>query len=190
MNVNISGYNLDEELLLLACQHKNEVALETLYHRFGNRIFKVAMSAIRNKQEAEEVVQDVFLAIWNGRARFDGKSQAYTWLYRVCLNKAIERVRKRENKSRLFFWAKDLAEQKSDPIDFNTPLIELEEQEKKELAEALINQLPEKQKLAFSLFYLSELSYEEVAQTMDTTISAVESLLFRARKNLDQLLNS
>ncbi|MCE2894397.1 MAG: sigma-70 family RNA polymerase sigma factor [Flammeovirgaceae bacterium] len=190
MNVITSGYNVDEELLFLACQHKNEVALETLYHRFGNRIFKVAMSAVRNKQEAEEVVQDVFLSIWNGSARFDGKSKAYTWLYRVCLNKAIERVRKRESKSRWLFWAKDAAEQKADPIDFNTPLVELEEQEKRELAEALINQLPQKQKLAFSLFYLSELSYQEVAQTMDTTISAVESLLFRARKNLEQLLNS
>jgi RNA polymerase sigma factor (sigma-70 family) len=178
MNVITSGYNVDEELLFLACQHKNEVALETLYHRFGNRIFKVAMSAVRNKQEAEEVVQDVFLSIWNGSARFDGKSKAYTWLYRVCLNKAIERVRKRESKSRWLFWAKDAAEQKADPIDFNTPLVELEEQ------------LPQKQKLAFSLFYLSELSYQEVAQTMDTTISAVESLLFRARKNLEQLLNS
>jgi RNA polymerase sigma factor (sigma-70 family) len=190
MNVIPSGDISDEGLLRLACERKHEVVLEKLYHRFGNRIFKVAMDVVRNREEAEEAVQDVFIAIWKGSAHFDGKSKAYTWLYRVAVNKALERARKKNSKSSRFFWAKEYNEMERVPPDYHTPQVGMEEQEKREQANTLINRLPEKQKVAFSLFYLSELSYEEVAKAMDTTVSSVESLLFRARRNLEKFIQT
>ncbi|MFM8912969.1 MAG: RNA polymerase sigma factor [Flammeovirgaceae bacterium] len=186
MNQEPSGTLTDDALLRVACEQPDERLLEQVYTRFGNRMLKVAMSVAQNREDAEEAVQDAFLAIWRGSARFDGRSKAYTWLYRVTINKTLERARKRKSRSSWLFWAKGEPEQQ--PVDHNTPFTGIEEREQRAEANALLNRLPEKQRVAFNLFYFSELPYQDVAHTMNTTISSVESLLFRARKNLEKFI--
>jgi RNA polymerase sigma-70 factor (ECF subfamily) len=124
---------------------------------------------------------------------FKGESKFSTWLYRITLSKALDHEKKKKRKKR-FAYVQALFgggnEEQLHPADFEHPGIALE---KKESAAALfkaLQQLPENQRIAFTLHKLEGQPYQEIAEIMNTTLYAVESLMGRAKGNLKKLLNT
>lgn len=142
-------------------------------------MYNTALSYVLNEKDAEEVTQDVFVKIYQHAAKFRGQAAVGTWIYRITVNAALNQIKKKKRFTFLKF-----GQTVPDLPVFNHPGVQLEKSEDAQLLFKAIEQLPETQKTAFILSFVEELPRQEVADIMETSLKAVESLLQRAKKNL------
>ena len=146
---------------------------------------------IQSTEEAKDLTQEVFVEVFLNIENFKAQSKLSTWIYRIAINKALNHQRFKKAKKRLgevlsIFNLLPV----DDAPDFVHPGILLENKELSASLYQAINQLPDKQKTAFVLRQLEDLSYNEIAEVMQITIPSVESLLFRAKQNLQKILKN
>jgi RNA polymerase sigma factor (sigma-70 family) len=163
------------------------------FYTHKDRVFNTALSLLQNWEEAEELTQDVFVAAYEAIGSFRGQSSMYTWLYRITVNKALDRIKARKTQKRFGFTLSlrqqtEQEERTLDVPDFVHPGILLERQESSKALFKAIAKLPENQQSAFVLAKIEQLSYAEIAQILELSIPAVESLLVRAKQKLRELL--
>lgn len=158
-------------------------AFAQLYDLFADKVYNTAISYAQNEQDAEEITQDVFLKIHKNAAKFKGNAAPSTWIYRITVNTALTLLKK---KKRFSFIA--LGIKKLDVPNFEHPGILLENKEHAAFLFQAIDKLPDAQKTAFILSFVEELPRKQVANIMETSLKAVESLLQRAKKNLRKIL--
>lgn len=168
-------------------------SLESLFSVYKDRVFNTAVSYLQNIQDAEELTQDVFIEIFNSAGKFKGDSALSTWIYRITVNKALDRLKFNKRRKRFAvitsIFKPDSAELAIDTPDFIHPGTEIELKESSKLLFKALDRLPENQKTAFILSKLESLSQKEISAIMKISVSSVESLLFRARQNLKSMLN-
>jgi RNA polymerase sigma-70 factor (ECF subfamily) len=173
-------YDEDSELLdKLALG--DEVAFRMLVERHIDRAYAIALRIVGNAADAEDVVQDTMLKIWSHRGRWQhGRAKFSTWLYRVISNRCIDLRRKPRNEN---------VETVPEVADGQPGAVEIiERNELNDILELAMQRLPEQQRIAVIFSYHENMSNGEIAQVMDTTVAAVESLLKRGRQQLRQLL--
>lgn len=169
----------------------NEKAFRDFIKEHQPRVYNTALNILQNTEDAEEITQDVFVEAYNKAHTFKGQSQVSTWLYRITTNKCIDLIRSKKRKKRFAFLTQlfhESGEPISDAGDFVHPGVVAENKEKAAVLYKAINQLPETQKVAFLLSETDGLSYGEISEILGTSVSSIESLLFRARKNLRKIL--
>ena len=178
--------DVDSELVV-QLQGGSEVAFRTLVERYQSRIYRTIFSLLRNPEEAEDVAQEVFVEVYQTIDRFRGEASLSTWLYRLATSRALKN-RRRANAKKRFAYLTSLLGFDNDvlhePPDHAHPLALLEGQQQFQLLLAHLARLPDQQQVAFTLRHEQELSYEQIAAVLGTTVAAVESLLFRARQTL------
>lgn len=187
---NLNHRTTEIELIALL-QQGNEEAFKHVFESHKDRIYNTILYMIQSVEEAEDLTQEVFVDVFLSIENFKAQSKLSTWIYRIAINKALNHRRFKKAKKRLgavlsIFNLSPV----DDAPDFIHPGILLEN---KELSASLyqgIDQLPEKQKTAFVLRQLEDLSYSEIAEVMQTTTPSVESLLFRAKQNLQKILKN
>lgn len=166
----------------------NEDALKKLYDNYSTRVFNTLISYTKNPQDAEELLQDAFVTIFNTADKFRYDSSVSTWIYRITINKALDFIRKKNSQKRKGFFTslyhRETGEITVQPVDFVHPGVTLERAESARLLFRVIDDLNENQKTAFILTQIEGLSQAEVAEIMNTTRKSVESLLGRAKVNL------
>ena len=181
-----SAIDVDSELVV-QLQGGSEVAFRTLVERYQSRIYRTIFSLLRNPEEAEDVAQEVFVEVYQTIGRFRGEAALSTWLYRLATSRALKN-RRRANAKKRFAYLTSLLGFDNDvlhePPDHAHPLALLEGQQQLQLLLAHLARLPDQQQVAFTLRHEQELSYEQIAAVLGTTVAAVESLLFRARQTL------
>jgi RNA polymerase sigma-70 factor (ECF subfamily) len=173
-------YDEDSELLdKLAAG--DEAAFRMLVERHIDRAYAIALRIVGNAADAEDVVQDTMLKIWSHRGRWQhGRAKFSTWLYRVISNRCIDLRRKPRNEN---------VETVPEVADGQPGAVEIiERNELNGMLELAMQRLPEQQRIAVIFSYHENMSNGEIAQVMDTTVAAVESLLKRGRQQLRQLL--
>ena len=114
-----------------------------------------------------------------------------TWMYKIAISKCLDFERKKKRKKRFGFVKSIFGENNElvvDTPDFEHPGIQLDQKENAKVLFKTLEQLPENQRIAFVLNKLDGLSYKEVADIMETTVSTIESLLHRAKKNLKKYI--
>jgi len=168
-------------------------AYNDLLDEYGKKVYNTCLSFVPNTEDAEDIAQEVFIEIYNSIKKFRGDSSLSTWIYRISVNKSLEFIRKKNTKKRFGFiqsiTGNTLPVVKSSYFtEFNHPGVILEQKEQKEMLFIAINQLPESQKIIFTLHMIDDLSYKEISAITEKSISSIESLLFRARKNLKNIL--
>ena len=154
-------------------------------------VFNTALGIVQNAEDAEDVAQEVFIQVYESIHSFKGEAKFSTWLYRITITKSMDHLRKKKRKKRFAFIQSLFGmnnEVLHDPPDFNHPGITLDNKEKAAILFKAIDRLPETQKIAFTLHKIEGLSYQEVSQIMNSTLSSVESLLHRAKNNLKKHL--
>ncbi len=164
-----------------------------VFQAHKNRVFNTALGLVQNRQDAEDVTQEVFVTLYQTLSTFKGQSQLSTWIYRITVNKSLDFLKARQTKKRSgfivsLFGSKSDDDRPIDIPDFVHPGVQMERQEAATALFRAINQLPEQQKVAFTLSKVEGLSYQEIADVLETSIPSVESLLFRAKQNLQKLL--
>jgi len=185
-----SGSAADAELVA-QLQQGSEVAFRTLVARYQSRVYSTAFSLLRSAEEAEDVAQEVFVEVYQTVDWFRGEAALSTWLYRLTTSRALQHRRRLKAKKRFAYFTSLLGFDNQvlhEPPDHAHPLALLEGEQQLRLLLNYIDRLPGQQQVAFTLRHEQELSYEEIAAVLDTTVSAVESLLFRARQTLRQHL--
>jgi RNA polymerase sigma-70 factor (ECF subfamily) len=173
-------YDEDSELLdKLAAG--DEAAFRMLVERHIDRAYAIALRIVGNAADAEDVVQDTMLKIWSHRGRWQhGRAKFSTWLYRVISNRCIDLRRKPRNEN---------VETVPEIADGQPGAVEIiERNELNGMLELAMQRLPEQQRIAVIFSYHESMSNGEIAEVMDTTVAAVESLLKRGRQQLRQLL--
>lgn len=156
-------------------------AFATLVQTHTQRFYAAAYRVVLNKEDAEDVVQEAFLKLWDGRAKWKaGKGAKFTtWFYRVVYNQALDHIaKKRANRQQELPEYLQSDDPAADDILWNV-------EQGDAMAEALA-ELPERQRTAMVLFYTEELSQKEVADIMGITPKAVESLTGRAKVTLKE----
>ncbi|WP_020566658.1 RNA polymerase sigma factor [Neolewinella persica] len=166
--------------LLQDIANGNALALRTLYGRISGRVYNTALSYVQNEADAEEITQDVFTKIWRSAGSFKAESQVTTWVYRITVNTSLTALKKRERRG--LFSA--LSAQEKEVPDFHHPNAVMEDRETSRALFSAIYRLPDRQKTAFVLSYVEELPRQQVAEVMNLSLKAIESLLMRAKKGL------
>lgn len=186
----------DSTALLKQVQAGNQLAARQLVDRYQVKVYNICISLLHNIPDAEDVTQEVFLEVLKHTADFRGDSHIGTWIYRIAVNRSLNFIR--SNKKRK--WWKQI----DDFLDFagseNTELPtmqqpepfvlqqQMEQNEQKLILQKAIDALPENQRTAFTLNKIEDFSYKDVADIMKLSHSAVESLIHRARLNLQKSL--
>ena len=160
-------------------------AFRKLYNTLSLRVYNTALSYTQNKENAEEITQDVFASIYKNASKFKGNSSVNTWVYRITVNTSLNHIKSKKKFSFLSY-----GESITNKSNFEHPGVLLENKEDSKALFQVIKSLPEKQKTAFILSYIEELPRQEVANVMDTSLKAVESLLQRAKSNLRKRLEN
>ncbi|MGI4883436.1 MAG: RNA polymerase sigma factor [Janthinobacterium lividum] len=169
----------------------SEAAFRTLVERYQDRVYRTVLALVRSPEEAEDVAQEVFVEVYQTIGRFRGEAALSTWLYRLATSGALKNRRQARAKKRLAYVTSLLGFDNAvlhHPPDHAHPLALLEGQQQLQLLLGHVARLPGAQQVAFTLRHEQELSYEEIAAVLNTSVAAVESLLFRARQTLRQQL--
>jgi RNA polymerase sigma factor, sigma-70 family len=182
---------LNELELIQKLREGDELAFKSLVATYQDMVYNTALGIVQNAEDAEDVAQEVFIQVYRSIDQFKGDARLSTWIYRITTTKALDHIRSRKRKKRFAFITSLFGpndELVHEPIDFQHPGVALDRKEQAALLFRMINQLPDNQKVAFTLHKTEGLSYQEIAEVMELSVSAVESLLFRARQNLRKLL--
>jgi RNA polymerase sigma-70 factor (ECF subfamily) len=181
-----------ERALVLQAQGGSVSAFEQLVQRYDRRVFRVAQNITCHREDAEDVVQNVFVKAFRGLPLFRGDSRFYTWLARITINEALITIRRRRvNEVSI-----------DEPIRVDDALVPREiqdwrpnpelrysQQELRSILIAAINNLDSGSRSVFQLRDIDGLSTEETAQVLGVTSSAVKSRLLRARMRLRNSLD-
>ena len=182
--------DLDADLVA-QLQLGSEVAFRTLVERYQDRIYRTVLSLLRSPEEAEDVAQEVFVEVYQTIGQFRGDAALSTWLYRLATSRALKNRQKARAKKRFAYFTSLLGFDNDvlhEVPDHAHPLALLEGQQQLRFLLDRIARLPNQQQVAFTLRHEQELSYEEIADILNTTVPAVESVLFRARQTLRKYL--
>jgi len=174
--------------LLREVAQGSEPALGDLYQLFKDRVYNTAISYLQNTADAAEVTQDVFVKIFQSASRFEGKSSVSTWIYRITVNHSLDLLNHKQRQKRFGFVVRLFQHETGAPSielpHFDHPGVILENKENARILFQAIDALPTQQKTAFILSFVEELPRKEVADVMELSLKAVESLLQRAKANL------
>ena len=184
---------INQEEFIENLRSGNQAAFSLLIDDYQQKVFHTCISFVPNKEDAEDIAQEVFLEVYKSIGKFKGNSKLSTWIYKICTNKCLEFIRKKNAKKRLVFIQRILGNEI--PLDktnffteFNHPGILLEHKEQSETIYLALNTLPESQKTVFTLAKLDGKTYQEIAEITGKSMSSVESIMFRAKKNLQKKL--
>jgi RNA polymerase sigma-70 factor (ECF subfamily) len=181
-----------DKILIDAMQAGNQKAFQEFVETYQNMVTNTCYGLLQNVADAEDVTQEVFIEVYRSISKFRGDSKLSTWLYRIATTRSIDVLRKRKRRSMVqsiqtFFGGEASAMQVPDNRS-QTPQEALENDERAAVLAAAVAKLPEPQQIAFTLSKYEDLSYQQIAEVMDKSISSVESLLFRAKQNLRKYL--
>jgi RNA polymerase sigma-70 factor, ECF subfamily len=168
-------------MLIKELKNGSSEMLRALVDRHSKAVISTCYSFVQNKDDAEDIAQEVFIEVFRSINQFRNESDMGTWLYRICVNKSLDHLRKQKRKKRIADLKRSFLF-KGEPA--NSPHHQLEEQERKELLRGQIALLPENQRIALILSQYNRLTNKKIAEVMETTESGVESLVTRARANL------
>lgn len=169
--------------LMHAAASGDSTAYSEILNRYLKAMLALAQRFLGNAADADEITQEAFLRLWIQAPRWnaDGGASLRTWLSRVVMNLCIDRFRMK--KPVPLDDAGELADTRAGSFE------SIQAADRHRLVQNVMQSLPDRQRIAVSLAYLSEMSVNDVAETMDLTAGAVESLLVRARRSLRKRLN-
>lgn len=162
-----------------------EEEFKQLYDQHARMVYNLCLNHLRNRDEAAEATQDVFIKVHDKMAGFKGDSELRTWIYRITINTCLDRIKAAKRKKRSFFGIPLSSEERMLEVAvFDHPGVRLEEREAMERLFADIDTLPENQRTALLLKGTEGLSMDRIGEVMGLSAKAVESLLSRARAGL------
>jgi RNA polymerase sigma-70 factor (ECF subfamily) len=181
----------EEVIIQLLCQG-DEKTFKLIYDLNQKTVMNICYRFVGSREAAEDLTQEVFLEVFRSIKQFRKDSKLSTWIYRIATTKSIDYIRSQKSKKRFAFLTsisddKKIKENLPDTDGSNSEKKVIDE-ETKQILYRVIYTLPENQRSALVLSKYNELSYKEIADILNTSLPAVESLIHRAKKNLEKKL--
>lgn len=173
--------------LMLKVRDDNEEAFRALVEATEDRVFGVIVRMLGGREGAEDLAQRVYLRIWQARGRYEPSAKFSTWLFSIVRNLVLNERRGRARRGAVFY-NPGPDEDVREPTAADSPASMAAAAELSAAIEQALASLPEEQRTAVVLRRYEEMPYEDIATVLGTTVSAVKSLLFRARETLRQRL--
>ncbi len=174
----------------------NATAFEELMGRYQNRVVSLMTHLVGHRDMAEDLAQEVFMRVYRARGRYVPGAKFSTWLYTIAHNVASNALRGLSRRREVNLVSRESGEFKGNPMDAAAlaasglmPTRQLDKAELQDVVKIAIAALNERQRMAVLLNKFEHLSYEEIAEVMQLSPSAVKSLLTRARSNLRDVLD-
>lgn len=164
----------------------DRTAFKELFDEYNAEIVNLCYAMIRNKPDAEDIAQEVFVEVFCSIRSYKGKSKLSTWIYRIAVNKSLNFIKKQ--KVRSLFIRKEKKIQ-TDITNIGTDW-QLRESQYKTHFDKAISQLPEKQRTAFVLYMYEDLPQKEIATIMNCSLPTVEVSIHRARKFIENYIKT
>ena len=174
----------DDAQLIAAARAGERPAFGALVERYQDRLFHSLLHALGSREDALDACQEAFVQAYVKLERFQEKSQFYTWLYRIAVNRASSMHRRRRPKPTVDVRNDDGAKHALEPVDETRPSRRLEQSEDVQSVRDALATLSDDHRQIIVLREMDELSYEQIAEILDTPIGTVRSRLARARLQL------
>lgn len=182
---------MDDSQILQGIQNGDETAFRELVENYQDMVINVCNRFVHSREDAMDISQEVFIKAYRSVDQFRGQARLSTWLYRIAVNKSLNFLRDKKRKN--IFNSLDLLfdRQKDNPADQmkdnDADVTEkMEKNEKMDILYQALDSLPKKQRVAVTLNKLEELSYKEVAEIMDVSVSETGVLINRGKKALQK----
>lgn len=184
---------MSEAEIIQQLQQGSEQAFRQLVGKYQQLVVNTCFGMVHSSEDAEDIAQEVFIEVFRSIQNFRSDSKLSTWLYRIAVNRSLNFIR--DNKKNKWFQLFEdsvknkisLQERLPNSVS-DQPEHAMENNQRATMLHEAIDSLPENQKVAFTLSKYEELSYQEISAVMDQSVSAVESLIHRAKKNLQKKL--
>lgn len=160
----------------------------SLVDRYKDRAFTLAVRMLRNREEAEEAAQDAFIRAYNALNSFEGKSRFSTWFYRILYNVCLTRISRRKDFSLSIDFNDNIEYAEAEAMLDYTGNNNYEMSDTIDFIKKTMDALPAKYQTILTLFYIQELSHDEIAEVTQLPIGTIKTHLFRARHLLQQRL--
>ncbi|NLB26434.1 MAG: RNA polymerase sigma factor [Bacteroidales bacterium] len=173
----------DENNLADSLKEDKEYAFKQLVILYQKRLYYHIRKIVISHDDADDVLQNTFLKVWNNIDNFRQESSLYTWLYRIATNEAITFLNSKRKKS--YIPLQDAADSlmsnlKTDPY-FDGDEIQMK------LQQAIL-MLPDKQRIVFNMKYFDEIKYEDMAKILNTSVGALKASFHHAVKKIENYL--
>ncbi|MCX2482625.1 RNA polymerase sigma factor [Pedobacter sp. MR2016-24] len=171
----------DEEILaLFAVERTRNEAFNLLISKYQEKIYWHVRRLVIDHDDADDLVQEVFIKVWKNLEKFRSDSKLYTWIYRIATNESITFLNKKKQQNNTPFdeVSEELAESLVASSYFNGDKIQMK------LQQALLT-LPEKQRLIFNMKYFDDLKYDEISEILGTSVGALKASFHIAVKKIE-----
>ncbi|HBH13711.1 MAG TPA: RNA polymerase subunit sigma [Clostridiales bacterium] len=175
----------DKRLLNLLAQEKTKnYGFELLVKTYQERIYSIVRRMVISHEDSNDIVQDIFIKVWQNLNSFRQESSLYTWIYRIAVNESLRYLKNKKIKifSSEAEVQKHLEQLIDNPLHFNGDQLEAK------LQKAILK-LPPKQRLVFNMKYYEDLTYEQMSEILGTSIGALKASYHLAIKKLEQHLD-
>jgi len=187
----LSRCGMTDAELMKAVAQKDRDAFREIMQRYQTRVYRLAYRFTGSRDSAAELVQDIFFKLYLAAPRYKPEARFFTWLYRIAANHCLNY--KRELKTSPLQQKIETPEPyrglAADHESPGTQLDLLEGQERARAVRQALDRLPERQRMALMLLRFEDCSYREIAQTLECSVAAVESLIHRAMEALKNHLS-
>ena len=175
--------HLSDEALVLLAARSQQAALAELYDRYGRPAYGLALRILRDEALAQDAVQEAFLGVWRGAARFlPERGKASTWILTLVHRRAVDLVRREERRRA------DTLEQAPEPIGGGDVDEEAWLRLQRERVQAALRQLPDQQREALELAYYGGFTQSELAERLGQPLGTIKSRMFMGLARLRELL--
>lgn len=180
----MAGVNEDDFLKRLS--EGDNLAFKELFEVYKDKVLQICYRFILNQEDAEEVMQDVFLEVHRSVSSFRGESSFSTWLFRIATTKSLDEIKRQNRKKRIQLIKKSLGLDSlfNTASENPTPDTLIETKENIRIIKKALDSLPEQQRIAITLSKIEGASNSMVAEIMGITTVAADSLIYRAKKNI------
>jgi len=167
---------------------------ESIYKEYKNLVFNVCLHYVMNREDAQDITQEVFVKIHYQLDQYNPElASLKTWIYRIAINQSLDFIKAKRTKKRFGFITSLFHPESNEPLhdvaQTSHPGIAMEDKEDLDELLRIIYALPENQKTAIILTKIEDRPQKEVAEIMNINLKAVESLLQRAKQNIEKNLN-
>jgi len=161
------------------------MAFDALYRNYSRRLYKFSIAILKSSEEAENIVQEVFLNLWLNREKIEKGSSVKYYIFTIAYNSSISIIRKRIKESRFIEYLRTLQDINQEPVDMQIEYNELEEK-----LTMIIDSLPERQKEVYLLHRIEGLKYSQIAERLNISVNTIENHISRALKTIRQKLGN
>jgi len=172
-----------DEKILAEIKSGNSLAFDAIYRKYAKRLYGFAFGMLKSYEEAENLVQEVFICLWTNRQKIEKGSSLKYYLFTIAYHASISFIRSKARDNQFKERLKVLQDKFQEPVDREIEFKELDTR----LAR-IINELPEKQKEVFLLHRRDGLTYCEISEKLNISINTVETHMTRALKSIKQKL--